>query len=134
LPSGDLFRTLAGEPFRPGDLEGEPLVVNLWASWCPPCRREMPMMADVATETADARFVFVNQGEAASTIRQYLDAESLDPDHVVLDGLGEFARHYRMPGLPATLFIGADGTLQSVHMGEISREGLLAGIERIQPD
>jgi hypothetical protein len=39
-----------------------------------------------------------------------------------------------MPGLPATLFIGADGTLQSVHMGEISREGLLAGIERIQPD
>ncbi|HRP77487.1 MAG TPA: TlpA disulfide reductase family protein [Aquamicrobium sp.] len=134
LPSGDIFRTLAGEPFRPGDLEGEPLVVNLWASWCPPCRREMPMMADVATETADARFVFVNQGEAASTIRQYLDAESLDPDHVVLDGLGEFARHYRVPGLPATLFIGADGTLQSVHMGEISREGLLAGIERIQPD
>jgi len=132
LPTGDVYRTLAGEPFRPTSLEGQPLVVNLWASWCPPCRREMPMMANVAAESADARFVFVNQGEAAVTIRNYLDAESLVLERVVLDGLGEFARHYAVPGLPATLFIGADGKLQSVHMGEISRESLLTNIERIQ--
>jgi thiol-disulfide isomerase/thioredoxin len=132
LPSGDVFRTLAGEPFRPTSLEGEPLVINLWASWCPPCRREMPMMAEVATDAVDAHFVFVNQGEAAPTIRQYLDAEGLVLDQVVLDGLGEFGRHYTVPGLPATLFIGADGKLRSVHMGEISREALLGGIERIQ--
>lgn len=132
LPSGDVFRTLAGEPFRSADLEGEPLVINLWASWCPPCRREMPMMADVSTETNDARFVFVNQGEAAPTIKRYLDEKGLKLNQVVLDGLGEFARHYKVPGLPATLFIGADGMLRSVHMGEISREALLAGITRIQ--
>lgn len=132
LPTGDMYRTLAGVPFAPSDLEGRPTVINLWATWCPPCRREMPMMADVAATSDDARFVFVNQGEGMSVVERYLAAENLELDHVVLDSLGEFGRHYEAPGLPATLFIGSDGKVQSVHMGEISREGLLAGIERIQ--
>jgi len=132
LPPGNMYRTLAGAPFEPSKLEGQPTVINLWATWCPPCRREMPMMADVAASSDDARFVFVNQGEGMNVIERYLAAENLELDHVVLDALGEFGRHYEAPGLPATLFIGSDGMLQSVHMGEISREGLLAGIERIQ--
>lgn len=131
LPTGDTFRSLAGEPFQPAMLEGEPVVINLWATWCPPCRREMPMMADIAASTEDARVVFVNQGEGVDIIRRYLTAENLELDHVVLDALGEFGRHYEVPGLPATFFIGRDGTLQSVHMGEISREGLLTGIQKL---
>lgn len=51
---------------------------------------------------------------------------------LVLDALGEFGRHYEVPGLPATFFIGRDGTLQSFHMGEISREGLVAAIQKLQ--
>ena len=132
LPTGDTFRTLEGEPFQPAALEGEPTVINLWATWCPPCRREMPMMADVAASTDDARMVFVNQGEGVDIIRRYLTTENLELDHVVLDALGEFGRHYEVPGLPATFFIGRDGTLQSVHMGEISREGLVAAIQKLQ--
>ena len=132
LPSGNTFGTLAGDPFLPAKLEGEPLVVNLWASWCPPCRREMPMMADVAANTDEARLVFVNQGEGADVVRRFLDSENLELDHVVLDGFGEFGRHYGAPGLPATFFVGSDGRLQSVHMGEISREGLLAGIRKLR--
>jgi len=134
LPTGDTYRTLAGEQFNPPDLEGQPVVINLWATWCPPCRREMPMMADVAANTDDARLVFVNQGEGQEIIQRYLTAENLDLEHVVLDGLGEFGRHYEVPGLPATFFIGSDGMLQSVHMGEISREGLLSGIAALQDD
>ncbi|MFC5386517.1 prolipoprotein diacylglyceryl transferase family protein [Aquamicrobium segne] len=134
LPSGQTFRTLAGESFQPAALKGEPLVINLWASWCPPCRREMPMIADVAASTDDARLVFINQGEGVDIIRGFLEAENLELDHVVLDTLGEFRRHYKAPGLPATLFIARDGTLQSVHMGEISREGLTTGIRRIAED
>lgn len=132
LPSGGMFRTLAGEPFEPTMLEGQPTVINLWATWCPPCRREMPMMADVAANTDDARLVFVNQGEGADVIQRFLTTENLELDHVVLDSLGEFGRHYEVPGLPATFFIGSDGALQSVHMGEISREGLLTGIQKLQ--
>lgn len=130
LPSGKMFHTLAGEPFQPDTLAGEPIVINLWASWCPPCRREMPMMADVAASTDDARLVFVNQGEGAEIIRDYLAAEELELNPV-LDTLGEFGRHYEVPGLPATFFIGRDGKLRSVHVGEISREKLLSGIQMI---
>lgn len=132
LPSGETFRTLAGEPFQPSLLEGKPTVINLWATWCPPCRREMPMMADVAANTDAARLVFVNQGEGADVIQRFLTTENLELDHVVLDSLGEFGRHYEVPGLPATFFIGSDGALQYVHMGEISREGLLTGIQKLQ--
>jgi hypothetical protein len=57
---------------------------------------------------------------------------TLDP--VLLDGLGRFSRHYTTPGLPATLFIGADGRLRSVHMGEISREALLTGIGKLRDE
>ena len=134
LPSGNTFGTLAGDPFLPAKLEGEPLVVNLWASWCPPCRREMPMMAEIAANTDEARLVFVNQGEGADIVRRFLDSENLKLDHVVLDSLGEFGRHYSVPGLPATFFIGRDGTLRSVHMGEISREALTSGIDLLAGD
>lgn len=92
------------------------------------------MMADVAANTDDARLVFVNQGEGAEVIQRYLTAKNLKLDHVILDALAEFGRRYEVPGLPATFFIGSDGTPRSVHMGEISREGLLEDVSRIQPE
>lgn len=132
LPTGTSYVTLAGEQLRPEDLKGRPLVINLWATWCPPCRREMPMMADVAGKNEDAVFVFVNQGEGREAVNRYLTKEGLVLDRVVLDSLGEFGRHYKAPGLPATLFVDNKGNLQAVHMGEISRELLEKGIARIQ--
>jgi len=131
LPSGDTFRTLANTPFDPQALTGKPTVLNLWATWCPPCRREMPMMTEVAATVQDVDIVFVNQGENAATIDRYLTSVGLDIDKIILDPLGEFARHYEVMGMPVTLFIGSDGTLRSLHMGEISREALLAGIAEL---
>ncbi|MET3793593.1 TlpA family protein disulfide reductase [Aquamicrobium terrae] len=130
LPSGP-YTALGGTTVTPSALTGKPMVVNLWASWCPPCRREMPMMADVAASNGDATFLFVNQGEDEGTVRSYLEREGLALDPVLLDGLSRFSRHYTTPGLPATLFIGPDGQLRAVHMGEISREALLAGIGKL---
>jgi thiol-disulfide isomerase/thioredoxin len=131
LPSGT-YNALGGSALAPASLTGKPMVINLWASWCPPCRREMPMMAEVAAANDEVAFLFVNQGEDEATVRSYLEAESLAPGTVLIDGLGRFSRHYMTPGLPATLFVGADGRLRSVHMGEISREALLAGIAELQ--
>ncbi len=127
------FLTLNGEAMQPSALAGRPLVINLWATWCPPCRREMPMMAEVAAQTDHATFVFVNQGEGREAIETYLTAENIALDTVLLDSLGQFGMTYAVPGLPATLFIGADGLLSSVHMGEISKEALVDGIARLTP-
>lgn len=133
LPSGS-YTSLAGAEVTPSTLTGKPMVINLWASWCPPCRREMPMMADVAATNEEAAFLFVNQGENEGTVQAYLEREGLTLDPVLLDGLARFSRHYTTPGLPATLFIGADGRLRSVHMGEISREALLTGIGKLRDE
>ncbi len=113
------------------DFAGKPVVINLWASWCPPCRREMPLLADVAATRSDVVFLFVNQGEAPHTIRSYFDREKLSIGNILLDQSMLVPRHYNTPGLPITLFLRSDGTLASIHVGEISREALNAKIDRI---
>ena len=110
---------------------GKPVVMNLWASWCPPCRREMPMMAELAAARQDVTFLFVNQGEKHTRVEAYLNSEKLTLSNVLLDPRMDVPHHYTTPGLPVTLFIGADGRLRSTHVGEISREALTAGIARL---
>ncbi|WP_165899947.1 TlpA disulfide reductase family protein [Borborobacter arsenicus] len=131
---GNALQTLSGQSIALPELAGKPMVINLWATWCPPCRREMPMMAEVAAANDDVTFVFANQGENAPRIRIYLSREGLLLPNVLMDNFGELSRHYKAPGLPATLFIGADGRLVDIHLGEISREGMLNKIEALPRD
>jgi thiol-disulfide isomerase/thioredoxin len=122
---------LDGPPVAISDTRGKPAVVNLWATWCPPCRREMPLLAEVAAKRADVTFLFVNQGEGADRIAKYLAAERLKLDRILLDPSMQIPRHYQTPGLPVTLFLRADGSLASMHIGEISREALQSNIAGI---
>lgn len=122
---------LEGSPLAISDVSGKPSVVNLWASWCPPCRREMLLLAEVAAGRNDLAFLFVNQGEDAETVRSYLAREKLNSDQVLLDRSMQIARYYQTIGLPITLFLRADGTLAAMHVGEISREALNAAIEKL---
>lgn len=125
--------TLDGATRSIRDFEGRPAVINLWASWCPPCRREMPMMARMAAERQNVHFVFVNQGEDPDKIRRYLNRDNLQLSNILLDAAMDVSRHYQAPGLPVTLFLRRDGTLASVHTGEISQEALAAGIAALEP-
>ncbi len=102
--------------------KGRPAVLNLWASWCPPCRREMPMMAEMAGSNPDVDFLFANQGESRGVIAAYLSQTGVDLETILLDPFSDLSRHYGAIGLPATLFINPDGTLAATHLGEISRE------------
>jgi thiol-disulfide isomerase/thioredoxin len=126
-----ILRTSAGEEATLSSFSGHPTVLNLWASWCPPSRREMPMMAQIAAERQDVTFVFVNQGEGGAAVEQYINSQRLAMRHVLLDPGAQVARHYEMPGLPVTLFIGSDGRLRSTHVGEISREALAAALRSL---
>ncbi|WP_165802916.1 TlpA disulfide reductase family protein [Pelagivirga sediminicola] len=82
-PTGT-FEALRGPDIVLEDID-RPLVLNLWATWCPPCRREMPMMLDVAAQTEAVQFVFANQGESVAQIGRFLGAGGLGADHIVLD-------------------------------------------------
>jgi thiol-disulfide isomerase/thioredoxin len=127
------FESLAGER-QTLAAGGTPKVINLWASWCPPCRREMPMMAKVADSSERIQFIFANQGESREIIERYLFEEGIALGTVLLDRFGELGRHYGAPGLPATLFIDEHGVLKHAHLGEISRETLRSRIGELRSD
>lgn len=133
LPDGIMLADLSGRPVAPADWHGRPAVINLWATWCPPCRREMPMMAAIAASETEIDLHFVNQGEGAGKIREYLMREGI-AIMPLTDHASQMMQHFRAMGLPATLFIDADGRLRSAHLGEISRPALLAGIENLKAD
>ena len=104
--------------------KGRPAVLNLWASWCPPCRREMPMMAGMPKGNPGVDFLFANQGESRAAIESYLRQTGVDLETILIDPFSDLSRHYGAIGLPATLFINPDGTLAATHLGEISREAI----------
>lgn len=117
---------LDGRSTRLAALKGQPIVVNLWATWCPPCRREMPALAAAQAWYDDVHIVFANQGEDAGTIQRYLDAEGLALDLVLVDRLSRLSQDVGVHGLPTTLFFDAEGRLIDVHVGELTRAGIAA--------
>ena len=129
LPAISLPR-LGGGAVALQSLHGHPLVVNLWATWCPPCRRELPMLVDAAANPHGERIVLVNEGESAQAVSAYLQAANLHPREVLLDANQVLMAHYRSPGFPTTLFIGADGRLIAMHIGELSAATLARDIAR----
>lgn len=110
---------------------GRPIVVNLWASWCPSCRREMPALADAQDWYTDVHFIFVNQGEDSDTVAKHLAAQGLTLDHVLLDPHTIVAASTGARGLPTTLFFDANGKLEQVHVGELTRAGLAHRLRRL---
>ncbi|MCC5857576.1 MAG: TlpA family protein disulfide reductase [Ectothiorhodospiraceae bacterium] len=120
LPTGITLHDLQ---FREVPLEryaGRPVVVNLWASWCPPCRREMPAFQAAQQGNPGIHFVFPNQGESAELVRAFLEHEELDLAHVLLDTGNRLGQHFGTVGMPTTLFFDADGRLVDAHVGEVS--------------
>jgi thiol-disulfide isomerase/thioredoxin len=123
LPTLALQR-LDGGAAQLSQFQGRPVVVNLWATWCPPCRREMPALAAAQAANPDAVFVFLNVGEEAGAVRRYLKEAGLAPQNVLLDGKRTAARSLNVGGYPTTLFYDRRGMLAARHMGEISRAGV----------
>lgn len=124
---------LHGDRVAVDTLAGQPLVINVWATWCGPCRRELPMLAQAQKRLPDVRFVFVDAGESADTVRRFLADQPLTPQHVLLDSSGAFGAHYNVRGYPTTLFIDARGRLRDTHLGELSAATLAESLQRIAP-
>jgi len=121
-PLPDLtVQTLSGKPDALRDHLGGPLIVNLWATWCPPCRREMPMLTEVARSRSDVTVLLVNQGEERGRVRQYLSSENLHGDSVRLDPQSRASVMLMVDAFPTTLVYDGRGRLVLRHAGEVSR-------------
>jgi len=122
---------LNARPVDLANLAGDrPTVVNLWATWCPPCIREMPVLEEAQQRYPGVNFVFANQGEHPETIRKFLMEQNLNLSHVLSDRQNNFGRVVGSHGLPTTLFYNAQGNLVDTHMGELSRASLVRSLER----
>jgi thiol-disulfide isomerase/thioredoxin len=112
---------------------GRPLVVNLWASWCGPCRAEMPMLTAAQRNMPSVDIALVNQGETPQTVRAFLDAQQLSAGSVLLDPALAWASATHVRGFPTTLFYAADGTLLAAHLGPFSRATFEHAIGTLYP-
>lgn len=125
----------AGRPVNLADYRGRPLVINLWATWCPPCRREMPVLQRAQAEHGDVTFLFLNQAESPATVQDFLAGQGLALRNLLYDGSGRMAREVGSMALPTTVFYSAEGRLLGSHLGELSRGSLARYLEALErPD
>lgn len=121
------------------EFRGAPLLLNFWASWCPPCQAELPLLQRLSDDVPELRLLLVNAGEGRETAARFLaernltlvsaadptpDAPGGDAAGEPLDDTLEVARRYRVRGLPTTVFIDAEGNVASVFVGELSAKVL----------
>jgi thiol-disulfide isomerase/thioredoxin len=133
LPVAQLT-TLAGNTTDlPTLAAGKPMVVNLWATWCPPCRLELPFLSAAQRQESEINFVFVDQGEDAVTVERYLNTVHLKLANVVLDTGNKLGREIGSTGLPITLFYDSSGRMVDSRIGALSPALLDAKLIQLRP-
>jgi thiol-disulfide isomerase/thioredoxin len=116
--------TLDGEPISLADLRGKVVWVDFWASWCPPCRAETPVLRDVYSHHRDDGFEMVGvsvQESSADDVRRYVDAYGIEYP-IVADLTGFIFRTWRVYGLPTQLLLDRDGTIRAIVQGPVDAE------------
>lgn len=111
------------------DLKGRPVLINFWATWCPPCRAEMPELLQAARDYPDLALLAVNVSEAPTAVSDFAEQFRMDAP-VVIDPQGTISDRYNISGLPTSIFLGADGTIVEVRPGAIDRTVIDAVLEQ----
>lgn len=114
--------------------QGRPVVVNLWASWCGPCRQEMPLLSDAQRNEARIGFLFVNQGESAAAVRRYMSTQKLPLREVLLDTGSRLGPVVGSGGLPTTLFYDLQGRRVDAHFGVLNAAALESRLRALRRD
>jgi cytochrome oxidase Cu insertion factor (SCO1/SenC/PrrC family) len=111
-------------------LAGKPLVINFWATYCPPCRAEMPLLQNRAGPQSGVQLVYVNEGNSRQAVRDFLDSLGIH-QAALLDSDLSVGRAYGAIALPTTVFVRADGTIAARHLGQLDDAVLAAQISNL---
>jgi thiol-disulfide isomerase/thioredoxin len=123
---------LNGNQVSLSHFSGRPVVVNFWATWCGPCRIELPHLIEAyERERDDVVFLAISINERKDTVRQFVEENEM-PFIILLDGSGEVASDYRVKGIPTTFFISRDGEIVARYVGPMPPHRLEQGLDRIR--
>lgn len=123
---------LEGEMIRLEDFRGRPVLINFWATWCVPCRKETPDLVALQAEWGDtAQILGVNYYESADVARGFVDEFSINYP-TPLDSYGEVTGSYKLRGLPETFFLDEQGIIRDHRIGQLDPDiarCIVAGIQ-----
>lgn len=123
-------QTPDGAPISLAAWRGQPVVLNFWATWCMPCRVEMPTLQAAAAARSNVRFLGVNAGEPVGLIHEWAVAHGLDFP-LIADLDGSIMRTYQVRGLPATFFIDGAGVIREIAYGPLASGQLSAALDAL---
>jgi thiol-disulfide isomerase/thioredoxin len=123
---------LDGHTYRLSELRGRAVLINFWATWCGPCRTEMPAIEEVSRRYGGNRLVVlaVNVEEDADRVAPFVQQLGLSFP-ILLDRDGAVSRRYRVTGLPTTYLIRPDGTIDGIRLGPYTRAMLQGRVEQL---
>ena len=135
-PPALALKDLDGRQHRLADYRGKVVLINFWATWCGPCREEMPSIQELKSKLAGRPFVVlaINLDEPESRIRKFLTQMKLDFP-ILLDPDRTVAKGWNARILPATFIVGPDGRVRYSLVGEIdwANEHVVARISELLP-
>lgn len=125
-PAPDFTLTsLEGESVALSDHQGQAVMINFWATWCPPCLAELPLIESFAESHAEKLVVLaVNAGEEKASVLNFVNEFGYDLQFI-LDPTNSLASQYKVRGLPTSVFIDQQGMIQGMHIGVLN-ESLLS--------
>jgi cytochrome oxidase Cu insertion factor (SCO1/SenC/PrrC family) len=107
------------------DFAGKPVVINFWATYCPPCKAEMPLLVQSVNTSSGVRLLLVDEGDSRDSARAFLDGLGIHQP-ALLDSDTSVLRSYGLFALPTTIFVRADGTIDRRQVGQLEPSVLAA--------
>ncbi len=131
------LNTADGKAVRLSDFRGQRVVLNFWATWCPPCRSEMPDVNKVATEYRDQGVVVlaVDQLESPDKVAAFYSEVGIGASpaiNTIYDSVGTVAEDYHVTALPSTFVIDSSGVIRDVTLGQLAEGTLRTKLDRIK--
>jgi len=114
---------LQGRTVHLSDYRGKTVLINSWATWCPPCRDEMPLLVDYYNRTRPNGIVVlgINAGETGAEASAFAQEYGMKFP-ILLDNNSDFLDSILIDSLPTTILVGPDGTVRALHVGSMTAE------------
>jgi peroxiredoxin len=131
LPDAELV-ALSGETLQVSDFAGRPVVLNFWATWCGPCKEEIPELqaAHEKYSGSEGLQIIGITDESSSDVQPFVEANGMTFS-IAYDRSGQASSRYRVQAIPTTLFINAEGIVVTRHTGVLSEGRMRLYIERL---